>query len=81
MEAVEQSIAVNAPIGKVYEQLARIEDFPKFMPAVREMRRIDENHFHWRVRPGGREYEATFEVVLRIRERHIAWGAISGTES
>ena len=81
MESVEESIIVHAPIGKVYEQWTRIEDFPKFMPAVREMRRIDENHFFWRVKRGDREYEAMFEVVLRIPERRIAWRTISGCES
>jgi hypothetical protein len=68
MESVEESIIVRAPIDKVYEQWNRIEDFPKFMPAVREMRRINENNFHWRVKRGEREYEAMFEVVLRIPE-------------
>jgi uncharacterized membrane protein len=81
MESVEQSIVVDAPIDQVYQQWTCIEDFPKFMPAVREMRRIDEKHFHWRVERGGREYESTFEVVLRIPERRIAWRTTSGSES
>jgi len=81
MESVEESIIVNAPVQRVYGQWKRIEDFPKFMPAVREMRRIDETHFRWRVERCGREYESTFEVVLRIPERRIAWRTISGSES
>jgi uncharacterized membrane protein len=81
MESVEESILVNAPIEEVYRQWAHIEDFPRFMPAVRDMRRIDETHFHWRVERGGREYDSTFEIVLRIPERRIAWRTISGSES
>lgn len=81
MESVAESIIVNAPIDRVYQQWTRIEDFPKFMPAVRELHRIDETHFHWRVERGGREYESTFQVVLRIPERRIAWRTISGSES
>lgn len=81
MTSVEESIVVDAPVGKVYQQWTRIEDFPKFMPAVRELRRIDEKHFHWRVERCGHEYEATFEVTLRIPERRIAWRTISGIES
>jgi uncharacterized membrane protein len=81
VESVEESIIVDAPIGRVYNQWTHIEDFPRFMPAVREMRRIDETHFHWRVERGDREYESTFEVVLRIPERRIAWRTISGSES
>lgn len=81
MRSVEETVVVNAPIGQVYEQWTHIEDFPKFMPAVREMRRIDDARFHWRVERGGREYEATFEVILRIPQRRIAWRTISGSES
>jgi uncharacterized membrane protein len=81
MQSIEESITVDAPIDKVYDQWTRIEDFSKFMPAVREMRRIDENHFHWRVKRGGGEYEATFEVVLRIPGQRIAWRTTSGSES
>lgn len=81
MESVEKSVIVNVPVGKVYRQWAQIEDFPKFMPSVRELRRLDENHFHWRVTRGEREYDATFEIVLRIPERRIAWRTSCGAES
>ena len=81
MESVEEFIIVDASVERVYRQWTRIEDFPKFMPAVREMRRIDETHFHWRVERGGHEYESTLEVILRIPGRRIAWRTISGAES
>ena len=81
MESVEEWIIVDESARKVYEQWLHVEDFPKFMPAVREMRRLDESHFHWRVERGGREYEATFEVMLRIPDRRIAWRTIYGSES
>jgi len=78
VESVAESIIVNAPIDSVYQRWMRIEDFPKFMPAVRELHRIDETHFHWRVERDGREYESTFEVVLRIPERTISGSESSG---
>ncbi|HWC61269.1 MAG TPA: SRPBCC family protein [Verrucomicrobiae bacterium] len=81
MMSVEEAIIVNAPIEEVYEQWTHIEDFPKFMPAVLEMRRVDETHFHWVVERGGRNYEATFQIVLRIPQRRIAWRTVSGSES
>lgn len=81
MISVEETVVVDAPIDRVYERWTHVEDFPRFMPAVREMRRIDGKRFHWRVERGGREYEATFEIVLRIPQRRIAWRTISGSES
>jgi uncharacterized membrane protein len=79
--SVGATIPVNAPVHRVYEQWTRIEEFPKFMNAVREVRRIEGNRFLWRVERGGREYESTVEVMLRIPERRVAWRTVSGVES
>jgi len=72
---------VDAPVRRVYEQWTKIEEFPKFMNAIREVRRIEGNRFFWRVERGGREYESVVEVVLLIPERRIAWRSIAGAES
>ena len=37
MSAAQGSIVVRAPVGDVYRQWLRVEDFPKFMPAVKEV--------------------------------------------
>jgi uncharacterized membrane protein len=79
--SVGASIIVEAPVQRVYEQWTKIEEFPKFMNAVREVRRIEGNRFFWRVERGGREYESILEVVLRIPERRIAWRTVAGAES
>ena len=79
--SVGASILVDAPVHWVYEHWTRVEEFPKFMNAVREVRRIEGNRFYWRVERGGREYESILEIVLQIPERRIAWRTISGAES
>lgn len=79
--SVGASILVDAPVHRVYEHWTRVEEFPQFMNAVREVRRIEGNRFYWRVERGGREYESVLEIVLQIPERRIAWRTISGAES
>jgi uncharacterized membrane protein len=79
--SVGASILVDAPVERVYEQWKRVEEFPKFMNAVREVRRIDGDRFYWRVERGSREYESIQQIVLQIPERRIAWRTISGAES
>jgi len=81
MESVEKSIVVNVPSATAYEQWARVEDFPRFLKSVREVRRIDENHFDWRVERSGQEYESVFQIMLRIPDHRIAWRTLSGAES
>jgi len=80
-EFVEASILVEAPVARIYEQWSKVEEFPRFMNAVRELRRVEEDRFYWRVERGGKEYESVLQIILRIPERRIAWRTISGAES
>jgi uncharacterized membrane protein len=81
MDDVEQSIIVNAPASKAYELWTQVENYPKFMKVLREVRRIDEKTFYWKVERNGKEYEATAEVTLQIPGRRIAWRNTSGAEN
>jgi len=69
MEDVEKSITVNAPVARAYELWTHIEEFPKFIKVLREVRKIDEKTFYWKVDRDGQEYEAVAEVTLQIPER------------
>jgi len=81
MEDVEKSITVNAPVARAYELWTHIEEFPKFIKVLREVRKIDEKTFYWKVDRDGQEYEAVAEVTLQIPERRMAWRTISGVEN
>src|SRR5438552_18562933 len=71
--ATRHSIIVKAPIGKAYEQWWRVEDLPKFITPLRNVKRIDETHLSYTWHPNGNEQQGVFQIVLRVRERRIAW--------
>ena len=73
MNAARHSVIVKAPIGKAYEQWSRVEDLPKFITPLRNVKRIDETRFSYRWHPNGNEQQGVFQIVLRIPERRIAW--------
>ena len=75
--AAQQLVVVKAPIGRVYEQWSRIEDLPKFITSLREVRRIDETHFSYVWHPNGEDKKGIFHIVLQIPGRRIAWRTIS----
>ena len=77
MNAARHSVVVNAPIGKVYDQWSRVEDLPKFITPLRNVRRIDDTHFSCTWHPNGSEERGVFQIVLRIPGRRIAWRSIS----
>jgi uncharacterized membrane protein len=75
--AARQSVVVKAPIGRVYEQWARVEDLPRFITPLRNVKRIDETHFSYTWQPNGDKQEGVFHIVFRIPGRRIAWRSMS----
>jgi uncharacterized membrane protein len=81
MSAAEGSILVKAPIGNVYRQWLRFEDFPKFITAVKEVQKLDANHFFIAVAYDGKRHEGVLEIMLRVPERRLAWRVLAGKSS
>ncbi len=77
ISAAQQLVVVNAPVARVYEQWSRIEDLPRFITSLRKVRRIDEAHFSYVWHPNGEDKEGTFQIVLQIPGRRIAWRTMS----
>src|SRR2546430_17430382 len=77
MNAAQQFVVVKAPIARVYEQWSRIEDLPRFITSLREVRRIDDTHFSYVWYPNGQDKQGVFEIVLQVPRRRIAWRTMS----
>jgi uncharacterized membrane protein len=75
--AAQQLVVVKASIARVYEQWSRIEDLPRFITSLREVRRIDDTHFSYIWQPNGVDKKGIFHIVLQIPGRRIAWRTIS----
>ena len=73
MNAAQQFVIVKAPIARVYEQWSRIEDLPRFITAIRDVRRIDDTHFSYVWHPNAEDKKGIFQIVLQIPGRRIAW--------
>jgi uncharacterized membrane protein len=77
IDTAEGSVAVNAPVAAVYKRWLVFEDFPKFIPVIKRVRKLDANHFVALFAFNGKQYEATLEITLRVPERRLAWRTIS----
>jgi uncharacterized membrane protein len=77
INAARQFIVVKAPIDQVYEQWSRVEDLPRFITPLRNVRRIDDTHFSYVWHPNGDNRQGVFHIVLQIPGRRIAWRSIS----
>ncbi len=81
MNAVQGSIVVNAPIGTVYRKWLQLEDLPKFISAVKEVKKLDAKHFLVGISHKGQRYEGVLEIILQVRERRLAWRVAARTLS
>ena len=77
VNAARRSIVVNVPLERAYQQWARIEDLPKFITPLRNVRRIDDTQFSYTWHPDGEERQGTLHIVLQIPCRRIAWRMLS----
>jgi uncharacterized membrane protein len=81
MDSGEGSIVVNAPVAHVYKRSLAFEDYPKFISAIKDVRRLDENHFSASLVLNGKLHEATLEIMLHIPERRLAWRTLADHSS
>jgi hypothetical protein len=57
------------------------EDYPKFITAIKRVRKLDANHFVASLIFKGRQYETTLEMMLRVPERRLAWRTLTDNSS
>jgi len=77
MDAAEGSIVVKAPVTAVYKRWLEFEDYPKFITAIKRVRKLDANHFSASLAFNGKQHEATLEMMLRVPERRLAWRTLA----
>ena len=77
MDAAQGSIVVNAPVAAVYKRWLAFEDYPKFITAIKRVRKLDANHFVATLAFTGKRYDAVLEIMLRVPERRLAWRTVA----
>jgi uncharacterized membrane protein len=77
IDAAEGTIVVKAPVAAVYQRWLVFEDYPKFVTAIKRVRKLDANHFVASLGFNGKQYDATLEMMLCVPERRLAWRTLA----
>jgi len=77
IDAAQGSIVVKAPVADVYKRWLAFEDYPKFITAIKQVRKLDANHFSASLAFNGKQHETTLEMMLRVPERRLAWRTLA----
>lgn len=76
---LQKAINIDAPVDAVYRAFASYDNFPRFMPHVKEVRDLGEGRSHWKVHalPGATvEWDA--EITELIADRSLGWTSLPG---
>ena len=74
---VQKTIQVYASADEAYACWRKLEDFPRFMSHVREVTKIDDQHYHWKVDgPAGVPVEWDAVITADVPGELIAWRTV-----
>jgi uncharacterized membrane protein len=78
MPKIEDSIEVQVPVRKAYDQWTQFEDFPEFMEGIQSVQQLDDTHVHWVAEIRGESREWTTEITEQQPDKKVAWKTIEG---
>lgn len=81
MAVHEKSVIVDAPVHQVFEEWRNLENLPRFMSHVQEVKRLDGNRSHWKGTVAGIDQEWDAEITQLEEDKVIAWKSIAGFEN
>jgi uncharacterized membrane protein len=78
-QRVHESIEVQAPLQDVFTYWSNLEHFPAIMRNVEEVRIIDQETSHWKVKgPLGTSVEFDAKTTEMDPSRGIGWNSVGG---
>jgi uncharacterized membrane protein len=80
MAQVIETVDVNVPVDKAYNQWTQFESFPHFLSYVESIQQQDDTHNHWKVRIGGVEREFDAVITEQHPDERVAWRSVDGTQ-
>jgi uncharacterized membrane protein len=77
---LHKDITVHAPVEEVFAFWRAMENFPRFMSHVEELRTHGADRSHWRVRgPAGVVFEWDALITRLIPHQVLAWKSVEGS--
>jgi uncharacterized membrane protein len=78
---IEQTIVVHRPIDEVFAFWRNLENLPRFMRHLQEVRNLGNKRSHWSARaPLGRRVEWDAEIITERRNELIGWRSLPGAD-
>jgi uncharacterized membrane protein len=77
---IQKTIHIAAPVERVFELWSDVENFPRFMRNVSEVRKTADRRYHWTVTGlAGATIEWDAEIVMFAPNQVLAWKTVPGS--
>jgi uncharacterized membrane protein len=78
---VERSITIHKAPEELYRFWRNLENLPRFMSQLTEVRQLDEKRSHWKVKSlAGSNFEWDAEIINEIPNELLAWRSLENSE-
>ena len=72
--SVQKTTTIHAPVERVFDLLVNPDKLPRVMNHVREVKKVDDSHYHWTViGPAGTPLSWDSEITRLIPNELLAW--------
>jgi hypothetical protein len=81
MPSIFETTTIKADIETVFDLISRIEDFPLYARALKEVRKVDHETYRWCARARG--FSLTWDSVITEYKHptRLAWRSIRGFDN
>jgi uncharacterized membrane protein len=76
---VDQTIEVNVPRSRVYNQWTQFEEYPRFMEGVVEVEQLDDARLRWVAEVSGERKEWFAKIKRQVPDEVVSWESEGGT--
>ena len=81
MARIQQSVDIRVMAQVAYDQLARFEDYPRFMEEVESAEQVDDTHVRWTTKIGQHAHDWNSEIIEQKPGQVIEWRNVEGPVS
>jgi uncharacterized membrane protein len=73
---IEESIDIDVPVSRAYNQWTQFESFPQFMEGVERVEQTTDTRLHWVAEVAGEKREWDAEITEQHPDHRVAWKAL-----
>lgn len=73
VRAIEHTIEVNVSASDVYNKLCDVEEYPRFLQDIRQVKRVDATHFQCDGKAFGNDRQWNVEITTHAPGKYMVW--------